>query len=235
MTPRPLLACAPLDPARAPRGLDVPLALFDEDAAPRALVSGINLLSLPPGAIESLPLRELGGVPLAVRSGWVDPPGDEPAGAWLPSVQASFQAAVDALESTARDQGATIWWWPASGHALSDIPSILSFFRARAGRHHGLLLEPAALLAPSMLERGEEHLARAYGALSALASCVLVSSVGAGDSLEGSACVGVDRGVIPPGILARLVEEHVPCETPLALYAPGEDRQAELLRRAVVA
>jgi len=100
-----------------------------------------------PGA---MPAR-LGALPRIVRSA--------PLGgglAWLSPARAAWFARADALERA--PGGAPLVIYPRARDVISDVPSTLTFLRSRPAWR--LMLDPAELLTPEMVERAEEHLTR---------------------------------------------------------------------------
>ena len=84
------------------------------------------------------------------------------------------------------------------------------------------------LLAPTMLPQAEDHLARMFAHLGPVAAAVLLTDV-APDAETASNGLLVARrageGVLPMPLVARLLAEHVPAETPVILLPGGVDAQ----------
>ena len=96
----------------------------------------------------------------AIRSGpeAVDGPGV----AWMPESRARFEAFAAGFERALapRRDGCFPAVWPHSHGAVSDAPSIQAFMRGRHERGWRFVLDPAALITPSMLPLLEDHLRR---------------------------------------------------------------------------
>lgn len=84
---------------------------------------------------------------------------------WLPTARRRFEDACDQVSAAcAQMEPPTVpVLWPHAACAVSDAPSIATFLRGREA--WGFILDPVALLTPSMLERAEDHLGRLFEAL----------------------------------------------------------------------
>lgn len=74
----------------------------------------------------------------------------------MPGARAAFESGMAAVEAWSGGRRLAIW--PTSTGVISDVPSTLSFLRARP--HWKLVLEPLALLTEAMRGSAEEHLRR---------------------------------------------------------------------------
>jgi hypothetical protein len=84
---------------------------------------------------------------------------------------------LEALAAAGRPRGIHVHLLAERDGLVSDVPSILSLGRELAGTGVGLIVEPMALLAPSMLARIPEHLGRLYSVATYLetVSAIIVS------------------------------------------------------------
>ncbi|MDX2148792.1 MAG: hypothetical protein SFZ23_14860 [Planctomycetota bacterium] len=99
-----------------------------------------------------------GSISLAALAGWVV--GDETGLAtWGPAGRSAFRDACRRLSASCARGGRELWLRPAAGTALSDVPSITAFLRDPQP-HLRLIIDPGALLTPSMHERAAEHAER---------------------------------------------------------------------------
>ena len=81
------------------------------------------------------------------------------------------RASVEGLHAACRrwlgaiDPGATLLLWPRADQIVSDIPSAWSLLRTLETERLGLVLDPDAMITPSMREHREDHLRRLAEAL----------------------------------------------------------------------
>lgn len=121
---------------------------------------------------------------------------------WGPRVVGEFDRAVDALARGVEGAGARVLLRPSSRGVLSDIPSVLRFARRAEGTRLGVLLEPSALLAESMMAHAEDHVVRMGEMLGPLGCVegVFLSGVEPGlrrcSAMEGAPGPGVLREVV---------------------------------------
>lgn len=141
-------------------------------------------------AVEAIPAA--GDLPLVCWSGWTGDgrPGEgwfeRTASAWLPAAAAERERVVGGLV----EAGAIIR--PHARHLVSDIPACLNLLRKHEGVR--LLLEPAALLEPSMMETAGDHIERMLTALGGSAWGVLLSDAAVRRDGDESWCVLVAAG-----------------------------------------
>lgn len=185
----------------------------------RAWVSSLNpLAQMPPNA------QAPGAV--VVRSGWST--SDRPA--WMPGGREALDRFLRACPA-----GGEVWLWPAADHVLSDVPSIVGFLRRHAESDTGprvrLLFDPASLLAPSMLPRAGDHLARMFEALAAhpATAAIVLANVVPGSDLEGSRLTAWHAGAIGARVLAERVREFAPPASSVVLIDERLDEQIEAL------
>ncbi len=125
---------------------------------------------------------------------------------WMPKEVARATELLDAAIAVAQSRNLAPAICPHATGFPSDIPSTLSFLRARPAI--GLVVEPAALLTSSMLETAHVHLERVKSSLlvhERLAGLV-VSNFRWNDGVA-SRCASAD-GEIPAGALERLIPEN---------------------------
>ncbi|HLO41427.1 MAG TPA: hypothetical protein VK176_10420 [Phycisphaerales bacterium] len=113
---------------------------------------------------------------------------------------------LESLAAVGRSRGVEVLLLPELGGVISDVPSILSLGRELAGKSAGLIVEPAALLTPSMVERVHEHLTRLYSVSTYLASVrAIVCSDVVRTGEEATMPVAAGAGAAGP-LLRELVE-----------------------------
>lgn len=76
--------------------------------------------------------------------------------------RSELKGRLEALAGAGRPRGVQVHLLAEQGGLVSDVPSILSLGRELAGTGVGLIVEPMALLVPSMLDRIPEHVGRLY-------------------------------------------------------------------------
>lgn len=148
---------------------------------------------------------------------------------WTTDSRATLDAALDRLLAIAPfTTGTSLLLRPHARHLLSDIPRCLNLLRSRANQPLGLVLDPAAMLEPSMLNHAEDHCRRILEALAdhpAVAGVVVTNirrSAVAGDEalIPSPLCAGE----LPPTLLLSLARELAP-SLPL-IVLPGDEPQA---------
>lgn len=104
---------------------------------------------------------------LIVRAGFEDLEGPN----WLPAARERWARFAAALLAGAaeRDSGMRLLVLPDVEAVLSDIPGTLTFLRTMPG--FGLLIEPAGLMAESMVSNRMDHLVRIVETLVGHSSC----------------------------------------------------------------
>lgn len=150
---------------------------------------------------------------------------------WSPAGWAALGAWCDAVRDVLEHAARTVMLRPHARHVLSDVQRCVRFFEDRAGQPFTLALEPAAMLEPTMLAGAEDHLGRIFEFLAPRAAVVIMSNVAPlSDGAETPLQRGrAHHGAIDPALTARLVREHVPEATPIALFAGDEAAQIEAL------
>lgn len=210
-------------------------ALLDQRIVAR-MTRSAAVIGAPAGSIPDL--VQASAAPLAVYSGGL---GDSlfasSPRSWTKEAWAALSTACDAIEPSLARSGHRLLIRPHHRHVLGDTPSVLKFLAEREGGPFGLLLEPAALVAPSMLAPRElaDHLARIFEALAPRCEALLLTNIASADpdrttddeALESDAArpAPLDRGVIDPALLAGLALRHAPAATPIVLVsAPAGER-----------
>lgn len=137
------------------------------------------------------------------EEGWFE----RTAAAWLPSAAAERERVVGTLVRA----GAILW--PHARHLISDIPGCLGLLRKHDGAR--VLLEPAAMLEPSMIETAMDHLERMLAALGASVWGVVLSDAAERSDDADAWCepVAPGGGRLDMDAFATLVDEHVPAAT----------------------
>ena len=159
------------------------------------------------------------------------PFGDDPR-TWMKPGHERLKAFCDDVEPALRAHGRTLCFRPHHRHVLGDVHASVKLLRDRAGGPFEILLSPGDLLAPSMLGQAEDHLARMFAHLGPIAAGVLLFDVA---TTAESAETGLlqhrrlGEGLLPMPLVASLLAEHVPAETPLILLPGALEEQRSLL------
>jgi len=152
-------------------------------------------------------------------------------GAWSPACWDRFNTFCDALadalvqsEAAVWQAGPTIWMRPHASHVLCDAQRCLTFLNARPSSPFGLLLDPVALLVPSMLASYEDHLGRIFQTLGhhPATGALMLTNASHDPSADRLMAVALNDpdAVLALPILGCLVEEHWPADKPVILIAP---------------
>ena len=143
--------------------------------------------------------------------------------AWLPASMPAFLERLRALEPVLAARRIRLLIRPHARHIVSDGPRCAALFRPEwrsAAAHVGLALDPAAMLEPSMLPVGADHVRRALELAGPLASVVILTNAAAPNDREGIVLqTPIREGVIPADELVRLARVHVPEGCPIAVLA----------------
>lgn len=159
------------------------------------------------------------------------PFGDDPR-TWMKPGHERLKAFCDDVEPALRAHGRTLCFRPHHRHVLGDVHASVKLLRDRAGGPFEILLSPGDLLAPSMLGQAEDHLARMFAHLGPIAAGVLLFDIATtAESTETGLLQHrrLGEGLLPMPLVASLLAEHVPAETPLILLPGALDEQRSLL------
>ncbi|MCA9283585.1 MAG: hypothetical protein KDA22_00105 [Phycisphaerales bacterium] len=152
---------------------------------------------------------------------------------WTRQGQEAFAAFCDQVRPAMEREERTLCVQPHARHALSDVQGALNFLRTRNGQPFGVAFAPASILTGSMLMEVDDHLTRAFETLGPLASAVVLEDVRPAPSAEDNdavQAVGLGEGILPRELVRRLLEAHVPAETPLVIRSGAIDRQLAWLK-----
>lgn len=119
----------------------------------------------------------------------------------MPWTQAAIKHLHDACKHwlDTLPAGASLALWPRAGELISDVPSALTLWRTFDGAPLGFVLDPEALITPSMRERRDDHLERIAATLAGHPRVAFV----------------VDRGGLPPTFAPALPRlSHPPFSFP---------------------
>ncbi len=160
-----------------------------------------------------------------------EPFGDDPR-TWMRAGHERFAGFLGEVAPALRTHGRTLCFRPHHRHVLGDVHASVKLLRERAGEPFEVLLSPADLLAPSMLDTVDDHLARMFAHLGPVAAAVLLRDVrpGAGSAESGllEPCAA-GEGALPLALVGRLLAEHVPPETPVIILPEDQVRLREPL------
>ncbi|MFM7260146.1 MAG: hypothetical protein ACKO3W_06030 [bacterium] len=160
-----------------------------------------------------------------------EPFADDPR-TWMRAGQERFAGFLDEVAPALLHHRRTLCFRPHHRHVLSDVHSSVKMLRDRAGGPFEVLLSPADMLAPSMLRDAEDHLARMFAHLGPVAAGVLLADVAESpETAENGlfSAVPFGQGRLPAPLVARLLADCVPPETPVILLPGDLDGQRRLL------
>lgn len=142
--------------------------------------------------------------------------------------------AVSSLRDPLEMAGSRLCLRPRAADVLSDLPSCLTFLRSPAAAAARLVLDPMALLTPSMLERADDHLERILGTLGGHPQVAALMLTNAGPDGAGRPFtpIGLHReeGVVDSRRLIALAAAHAGPGVDWILLDEEPARQIELLR-----
>jgi len=155
---------------------------------------------------------------------WGGPVEDAAPGYWGREAWERLEATIAELIPTLAERGTRLLLRPQQGRTLADVPGALRLLNGPLGERLGLILDPAAMLAPSMIRGAADHLRRAFEALGPRADALVLSNIaavpGSSDD-ERLAPAPLRGGLIDPDLLLALAAEHVP-ETTLRVFLSGD-------------
>ncbi len=197
-------------------------------ASPWGRAAGSSLLSPTPDALPASPEQRL-----IIRSGWL--PDEEAPDRPDPRTWGArgWEALEEALSRHLAGTGPRILIRPAWTDVISDTPSCIRFLDLREQwgglERLGLLLDPAAMLAPSMMPTAEDHVRRILEMVAGREGVdgVVASNVEVREGVPRHA--PLHRGAIDAQRLSALYRGLVPASIPIILTG-GE---AEVQRRAI--
>ncbi|MCH2138207.1 MAG: hypothetical protein MK074_04065 [Phycisphaerales bacterium] len=138
---------------------------------------------------------------------------------WLPDARAALTAALERMPEHVLVR-------PHWAQLLNDVPGTRSALQAVEGGHR-LALDVAALLAPSMVASAAEHIERIMMGLGGLSACVLLTDV----RVEEDVCraVPLGGGSLPGQVVGEHLQQWVPDETPICVWADDEETARQWL------
>ncbi|MFM7051323.1 MAG: hypothetical protein ACKOYN_04210 [Planctomycetota bacterium] len=156
---------------------------------------------------------------------------DEPR-TWMRAGQQRFAEFLDGIAPALEAHRRTLCLRPHHRHAMGDVHACMRVLRERAGGPFEVMLAPADMMAPSMLAQAEDHLARMFAHLGPTAAAVLLSD--AAETPETAetglfSSVRFGEGRLPHALVAQLLADHVPPETPVILLPGAIDAQRAAL------
>lgn len=185
----------------------------------------------------ALPAEAPGGR-LIIESGWVaDDDGAPGVRTWTGDGWKALHAWADAIAPVLRERGTRVLFRTDARHVLSDPQGSLTWLRERekdAASPFGLLLDPAAMLTPSMLGDVEVHIGRALDALAHRDDVDAVLLAGAVEVDGELTRAPVGEGSPDAAVWARLWSTCGSGETPL-IFRGDAEIQVERLTAATTA
>jgi hypothetical protein len=144
-----------------------------------------------------------------------------------------WEALEASIRACLRRQGPRLLVRTAHTDVLSDAPSCIRFLDRReewgggsSGVDRlGILLDPAAMIAPSMIATAEDHIARILEIVAALPGVdgVVAANIKAHNGQ--AVATPFHMGMVPPDRLGALLRVHVPVGTPIVLKDEDLDNQ----------
>ncbi len=169
---------------------------------------------------------------LALWSGWIPSTADPRATGihtWTGQGWSQFASLCDRLRPRLTELGRSVLFRPHASHVLSDPRSCLTFFNERDTPTLGLLLDPVAMLTPSMLADAPDHLDRILGTLvshPATRAVILTDAAPSGEDRLSQVPLG--RGELPPALIARIAQRASDAGLPIVLVGDPEPQLAML-------
>ncbi len=137
---------------------------------------------------------------------------------WMMPGREALRGVLDRILPGLEHAGKRLILRPHRHQVLSDLQTCAGLFRERAGGPIGLALDPAAMLAASMLATIEDHLQRMFEILGPMCEMVVIQdSVAIEDDL---ASVPLGSGLMPGRHVSALIECHVPPGIPVVVTTP---------------
>ena len=161
--------------------------------------------------------------------------GDEPR-TWMRTGQERFIAFLDEVEPALHHHRRTLCFRPHHRHVVGDVHAAVKLLRDRAGGPFEILLSPADMLAPSMLETALDHATRMFAHLGSVVAAVLLTDIEVSENTGETGLFrtcrlgeGLLTRTLGDGVLARLLAEHVPPTTPVILLPGSVESQRALI------
>lgn len=155
---------------------------------------------------------------------WASPPEGGAPGYWGREAWERFDAALADLAGPLGAAGARLLLRPHHARTLADVPGALRLLNGPHAERLGLLLDPAAMLAPSMLPGAKDHLRRIFEALGPRADALVLSNIAAlpgADGDETLAPAPLRAGLLDADLLLSLAADHVPSSA-LRVFLSGD-------------
>lgn len=155
---------------------------------------------------------------------------------WLGPGRAALDAVLERWLPVLRPQDCRLVLMPHARHVLNDVQSSLLFLGDYSGAGVKLALKPGDLLEISMLEDAADHLERIFAGLGPVCAMIFLEGMRPDRERDRVVSCPLDRSFAPLDELCRLIEVHVPADTPIVVgCATGGDRRSlretlELLR-----
>ncbi len=137
---------------------------------------------------------------------------------WLGPGRAALDAVLDRWRPVLRSRDCQLILMPHARHVLNDVQSSLLFL----GDHSGagevkLALNPGYLLEISMLEDAADHLERMFAGLGPVCAMIFLEGMRPDRERDRVVSCPLDRSLAPLDELCRLIEVHVPADTPIVV------------------
>lgn len=148
---------------------------------------------------------------------------------WMRPGREAFDAFCNDIAPQLEQHQRRLCFHPHSRHVLSDVQSCAKFLRDRENEPFEIALAPASLLEPSMMTHVEDHLRRMFETLGGTCAMLLLHDVRiCNNGEDGEAhceAAALGDGLLPRDLVAALIEQHVPRNTPIVLLPERLDRQ----------
>ncbi|MEM7621952.1 MAG: hypothetical protein AAF235_01975 [Planctomycetota bacterium] len=189
-------------------------------------------------------------VAAVVRTGWLDGRHDPEARifqagfrTWAQAGRDAYDEAIARVAHLARGAGREVWLWPHARHVLGDAQRVLTETRDwDDASPFRVMLEPTAMLTPSMLDAAEDHLLRIVDTLadSPRTACVLISDAELVEIDPSKAPAGtspgpelrsvpVGHGVLGAAVLAKIAAAADSAGATLLLHDDALDDQRAII------
>lgn len=200
---------------------------------PAALARIIRTNPLAPGQGRrwSLPIEDVLGPPWLMA--WSGAPVEDmfarDPSTWTKEAWSALEGVCDVHRARLDAAGRRLVFRPQARHVLGDPQRCLKFLLAREEQPFGLALDAAAMLEPSMLERAEEHLARAFESLGGLCDAAILTNAAPDPERDGLTAAPLHKGLLDAGALGGLFRNCCPPDTPVIVLEGDVDAQLDAL------